>query len=206
MELFNYLFNFVILTCKLFNIDESHAVKHSMDVFYFSNKIYDSELPNNPHLQNQKRIIDTAAILHDMCDKKYVNEDIGIERIYNYMYGKLSIDELKASLDIMQTMSYSTTKKNGFPNLGEYQLAYNIVREADLLASYDFERCMIYQMMKKNENYEKSFNDAKELFEVRMFKYNDDNLFTTKYAKDLSFKMHNNALKRIKTLNNIFKI
>ena len=39
--------------------------------------------------------------------------------------------------------------KNGFPDMGEYQTAYNIVREADLLCAYDFDRCMIYQMYNK---------------------------------------------------------
>lgn len=57
MELFNYLFNFVIFTSRLFNIDESHSLKHSMDVFYLSNKIYESELGNNTYLINHKNII-----------------------------------------------------------------------------------------------------------------------------------------------------
>ena len=45
-------------------------------------------------------------------------------------------------------MSYSKVNKNGFPELGNYQLCYNIVREADLLASYNIDRCIIYQMIK----------------------------------------------------------
>ena len=36
--------------------------------------------------------------------------------------------------------------------MGEYQTAYNVVREAALLCAYDFDRCMIYQMYIKNTN------------------------------------------------------
>ena len=103
-------------------------------------------------------------------------------------------------------MSYSTIKKYGFPNLGEYQLAYNIVREADLLASYDFDRCIMYQMLKNNDSYDKSFIDALNIFDKRVFKYNDDKLFTTKYAQNLSKMLHDKALKRISNLNKVLKI
>lgn len=206
MDLFNNLFSFVVITSKLFNIDESHALKHSMDVFYLSNKIYQSELDKNPWLNKHKNIIDISAILHDMCDKKYMDESIGINRISEYMKGKISDNELEISLQIISTMSYSTVKKNGFPILNEYQLAYNIVREADLLASYDFDRCIMYKMLKNNESYEKSFIDARELFINRVYKYNDDNLFVTDYSKKISNKMHLNAIKRINNLTKILKI
>jgi len=206
MELFNYLFNFVIFTSKLFNIDESHSLKHSMDVFYLSNKIYESELGNNTYLINHKNIIDTVSILHDMCDKKYMDEKEGIKRITDYLDGKLPQKDIDISIKIMSTMSYSTIKKYGFPDLGEYQLAYNIVREADLLASYDFDRCIMYQMLKNNEPYDKSFNNALYIFDNRVFKYNDDKLFTTKYGKNLSKKLHNKALERISNLNKILNI
>jgi HD superfamily phosphodiesterase len=206
MELLNYLFNFVILTSKLFNIDESHALKHSMDVYYFSNKIYESELANNTFLNNHKNIIDICAIIHDMCDKKYMDEKIGIERISEYMKDKITHDELDIMIKIISTMSYSTIKKNGFPELGEYQLAYNIVREADLLASYDFDRCIMYQMLKNNDNYKDSFMNAKKIFDNRVFRYSEDKLFTTDYSINLSNKLHKSALKRINNLSKIHKL
>ena len=206
MELLNYLFNFVIITSKLFNIDESHALKHSMDVYYFSNKIYESELVNNTFLNNHKNIIDICAIVHDMCDKKYMDEKVGIERISEYMKDKITHDEIDIVIKIISTMSYSTIKKNGFPQLGEYQLAYNIVREADLLASYDFDRCIMYQMLKNNDNYKDSLMNAKKIFDNRVFRYNEDKLFTTDYSINLSNKLHKSALKRINNLSKIHKI
>jgi len=177
-----------------------------MDVFYFSNKIYQSELKRNNYLSEHKNIIDTVSILHDMCDKKYMDEKEGIKRITDYLDGRLPKKDIDMSVKIMSTMSYSTIKKYGFPDLGEYQLAYNIVREADLLASYDFDRCIMYQMLKNNEPYDKSFNDALNIFDNRVFKYNDDKLFTTKYAQNLSKDLHNKALKRISSLNKMLNI
>ena len=51
--------------------------------------------------------------------------------------------------DIIGSMSYSKVKKNGFPELGDYQTEYNIVREADLLAAYDIDRAIIYRIKER---------------------------------------------------------
>ena len=45
--------------------------------------------------------------------------------------------EKRAVIDIVDTMSYNKVITSGFPYHGEYQRAYHIVREADLLAGYD---------------------------------------------------------------------
>jgi HD superfamily phosphodiesterase len=150
IKFLNYLFNYVVITSKLFNIDESHSLKHSMDVYYYSDRILENEIKKHPYLENHKNIIFSAAILHDMCDKKYVNEKFGIENIVDYMTNKMEPNELYVMLEIISTMSYSTVKKNGYPDLGKYQMAYHVVREADLLASYDFDRSIIYHMNKGN--------------------------------------------------------
>ena len=74
-------FELVMILCKKFNIDESHSLKHSMEVYNFALRIYESELPMNAYLEEQKDIIVLAAILHDTIDKKYVAEADGIEEI-----------------------------------------------------------------------------------------------------------------------------
>ena len=38
--LINSAFNYVIQTSNFYSIDESHALKHSMEVFHLTNKIY----------------------------------------------------------------------------------------------------------------------------------------------------------------------
>jgi len=61
-------------------------------------------------------------------------------------------------------------------------------------------------MLKNNDPYDKSFNDALNIFDNRVFKYNNDKLFTTKYGQELSKDLHNKALKRISSLNKILNI
>ena len=151
--LVNSAFNYVIKTSQMYNIDESHSFKHSMEVFHLTNKIIDSEIIKYPYLESQKDIIYSAAILHDMCDKKYINENEGIKSINNFMCDYMSSHSLDIMNKIVLSMSYSKVKKNGYPELGNYQMAYHIVREADLLSAYDIDRTIIYSMMVEKLNY-----------------------------------------------------
>jgi HD superfamily phosphodiesterase len=182
MSFLTKLFNYVLLASAKNNIDESHGLSHSMNVLQFAREIYESELPKFPYLQQHERIIYASAILHDMCDKKYMNEIVGLLEIEDFLRPELEPYEINATKKIISTMSYSTVKKNGFPDLGIYQRAYNIVREADLLAAYDFDRTMIYQIKRNNNNLEEAFENSEQLFENRVLKHIDDGLITTNYG------------------------
>jgi hypothetical protein len=169
-----------------------------MEVLQFASEIINSELLYNPQLKEQEKVIYASALLHDMCDKKYMDEKEGIKEIQTFLNDKLSSEEIDVTSTIISTMSYSKVKKNGFPkNLGDYELAYHIVREADLLSAYDFERCMIYNIHKLNGDFDTAFIDAKHLFENRVFKHNEDTLFITDYSKQISLSLHANALTKI---------
>jgi HD superfamily phosphodiesterase len=202
-NIINHAFNYVINTSKNYNIDESHALKHSMDVFHTTNKIYISEVKKFPFLETQREIIYSAAILHDMCDKKYMSQEKGVENMQKYMCEFMNEIDLEISSKIISTMSYSTVKKNGYPDLKEYQLAYNIVREADLLTAYDVDRCIIYGMMVEKLNYQESLKRAFELFDTRILKYRSDKLFTTDYSLAESFLLHKKALADIEYLHTL---
>ena len=78
---YNSIFNFILLTCRRYNIDESHGLLHSMDVLNKANNIinYDPKLNKNDKID--KEIVYTTALLHDMCDKKYMDENLGISNI-----------------------------------------------------------------------------------------------------------------------------
>ena len=193
-------FDLVLLLCKKFNIDESHSLKHSMEVYNFALRIYESELILNPYLSVQKDIIILASILHDTIDKKYVSEEIGISEIREYMKSYITPEKLDIIFQIITTMSYSTVKKNGFPKLNDYQLAYHIVRESDLLAAYDIDRCIMYSMYTKNMDYSNALNSAVILFENRVFKHRKDKLFVTKFSKKLSIQLHKKAKKDVDML------
>jgi len=177
-----------------------------MDVVYNAYKIYESEVPMNPSLIEQEKIILTSAALHDMCDKKYMNEYQGIKMIEEFLNDKLDSEEMDITKKIISTMSYSTVKKNGYPSLGKYQHAYHIVREADLLSAYDFDRCMIYNMNKKHSTIEEAFLDSHLLFQNRVLKHNKDGLLFTDYSIRKSQILENKALSRIDYWRKILKI
>ena len=208
VNLINIGFKYVVDTSQLYKIDESHAVKHSMEVYGFAKKIYESEVKNNPYLEKQKEIIYMASIGHDMCDKKYMNEKEGILRYQTHLSEYMISSDLETMAQIIGTMSYSKVKVNGYPNLGEYQLAYHIVREADLLAAYDIDRCIMYRMYNNSHNnitYSEALVEALDLFDYRVFKMRKDKLFVTNYAKRESLKLHRKALKDVESLSELLK-
>ena len=196
-SLITKLFHFVMLITARHKIDESHSISHSMDVLHFAHNIYNSQLYQSPELKEHERLIYVSAIIHDMCDKKYMNENEGVAEIEEYLEDKLPPEEIDMTKRIVSTMSYSTVKKNGFPDLGIYTPAYHIVREADLLSAYDFDRSMIYHMYKDNNSVEQSFKNAKDLFKTRVLRHENDGLFITDYSKTYHPYLYNKALIRM---------
>lgn len=178
------LFNIVLMTISKYKIDESHGIIHAMNVLHNCDHLIDSVIQKQPEIEEHRKIIYSAAILHDMCDKKYMNEDEGMKEIKSYIYDSISNTELDVMENIVSTMSYSKVKKKGFPDLGQYQTAYHVVREGDLLAAYDFDRCMIYHMTQNKANVHSAFQDAYNLFQTRIFKHQEDGLLLFPYSNE----------------------
>jgi HD superfamily phosphodiesterase len=206
MLLLSKLLKFVLFTSQKFNIDESHGIGHSMDVLHFAHNIYENEVCTNPFLKKHENIIYVSAIIHDMCDKKYMNQDDGIFEIENFLQKKLPVNDIDAVKQIISTMSYSYVKKNGFPILGEYQHAYHIVREADLLSAYDFDRCMAYKLHLNGGDIDDAFEDSLDLFNHRVLQHNKDNLFLTDYSLLKSRELHMQSLQRIQNWKQILNL
>lgn len=206
VALLTNIINFVIYTTAVYNIDESHGLTHSMDVLNNANYILESEVGRHSYLLGQTKIIYVASVLHDMCDKKYMNQADGIIKIQEFLKNeKMDEKEIEVTKNIMTTMSYSKVKQVGFPNFGDYQLAYHIVREADLLSAYDFDRCMIYNIRQKRGDLYEAFRESNELFHKRVFRHHQDDLFITDYSKEESMRLHMESLKRIENWRRILK-
>jgi len=193
------MFHYVNLVSFKYSIDESHSIGHSMNILHFANQIFDSEQLRYPKLREQEKIIYVSAVLHDMCDKKYMNERDGLNELERFLVPKITPVEIYATKKIVSTMSYSKVKKNGFPDLGDYMHAYHIVREADLLCAYDFDRSMIYHIKQNGCSLSVAFSNAEELFQTRMFQHNADGLFITEYSKQKSLELELEARIRIQT-------
>jgi len=204
MVSFNQLFTFVLALSRKYNIDSSHSESHSMAVLRFADENYKSQLAISPYLKEQADVIYTASVLHDMCDKKYMNQNDGIQEITYFLQNQIKMKprDIYYTNRIIETMSYSTVKKSGYPDLDEYQLAYHIVREADLLASYDFDRSMIYHLNRGNSLTD-SYQNALELFRDRVFTYNTEKLLLSDYAQQRSVPLTMNAINQMTTWNRI---
>jgi len=205
MRLLNDLFNFILVTTSKYGIDESHDVSHSMNVLHYAQDIYEAQVYIYPPLKHYERVIYIAALLHDMCDKKYMEENEGLNDICTYLKPRIEEKEIEMVKNIVTTMSYSKVKVNGFPDFGEYNWAYHVVREADLLSAYDFDRCMIYHLKKNNGDIDSSFANANDLFVKRVFKHYDDRLLLTEYSKTNYMELHNMAICRINAWKKLLK-
>lgn len=205
MNKLDKIFQFVIETCADFNIDESHGLKHSMDVLRYSEQIYKDELENsnilNQDLVSKYQVIVYAAALHDMCDHKYLVESYGIERIKKLLYIDLELDHDTIDLicRIILSMSYSKVKLNGFAKFDNQldQLAYNIVREADLLTAYDFDRSVIYSIINKKMTWYQAVKDTVMYFEFRVLTQISDGLFVTNFGIKKAQELHNYVLTKV---------
>ena len=178
---------------------------HSFNTLHYAQNIFENEKLTHSDLIPHERVVYVASALHDMCDKKYMNESEGIDRIYNMLKEHISDKEIKAVHDIVGTMSYSKVKKKGFPDLGKYQSAYHVVREADLLCAYDFDRALIYHMYHKNNDFQEAYQESMKLFKNRVFKHEKDNLFTYDYSKQQAAELKKQSLQRIKQWKRIMK-
>lgn len=209
-SLLSKLIKFVIVTSSKYNIDESHGLSHSMNILIYANKIYESELPRFPELKTQERTIYITALLHDMCDKKYMKEEEGIKSIEIFLQEKINIEEIETSKQIISTMSYSKVMEFGFPKFPhmktpEKQLAYHIVREADLLTAYDFDRSMIYDMYCSKATIEDAFINANDIFLKRVFKHEENGLLLTDFSRNEASILKTHANYRISSWKKLLK-
>jgi HD superfamily phosphodiesterase len=168
-----------------------------MRVFQFAEKIVRDEVKTLPIISDQRAVIQAAAILHDTCDKKYRNVEDGLSEINDLLSPLMHSEKVDATLRIINSMSYSKMKTIGFPDMGEYQTAFNVVREADLLDAYDFDRSMIYHMRTKNANLEQAYEDAECIFNQRILRYYSDGLFLTQYGKTEAPLLHIQAVEKM---------
>jgi hypothetical protein len=204
MVSFDKMFAFVLSMSKKFSIDTSHSERHSMDVLHFAHAIYKHEVNNFPFLKKQENIIYSAAILHDMCDRKYVTPEEGLKHIEDFLEEDMTPADLHYTSRIIDTMSYSKVKKQGYPDLGDFTIGYHVVREADLLASYDFDRAITYNMHQGN-NLTHSYYNSLELFEDRVFNYHNDKLLLSEYSQMVSVPLTIKATNRMQAWQKILR-
>jgi len=203
MRLLTALLRFVQYTSLKNGIDESHSLGHSMNILHYTHQIYSDQRKKSPQLIEQEPVLYSAAILHDMYDHKYTNNNIpSLSNVLNF---HLKPHEITAVRNIIDTMSYSVVKKEGFPYLQDYQMAYHVVREADLLCSYDLDRAMIYHMFHSKDDVIASFENTRAFYESRVKNYHKDNLFMTEYGKAKGHELNKKSIEQLENWKSIIQ-
>lgn len=197
MRIVSSAFNYVIRTSVKYGIDESHSLGHSMLVYNYANEIYNATVLACPQLKHQLDVVQCASILHDTCDKKYLDENQGDVEMRAYLGQYLPPHKIDAVSAIVRSMSYSTVKSRGYPDLGIHTSAYHVVREADLLAAYDYNRCVIFGMLKENLSFPEAQERADVLMETRVLTYIRDGLFVNEYSQRKASVLHYKLLEHM---------
>jgi len=204
--LFSRLVSFIALQSKKYGIDSTHGLPHSLQAYSFARKIYESEVLIQPQLKEAERVITCAAMLHDMCDGKYVDKELGLADIQCFLRGETLLKpvEVQAVSDIVSTMSYSWVQQHGYPELAQpYIQAYHVVREADLLCSYDVDRSVLFHINKAISRGEDvldfagAFVNATDLFETRVLPLRGRGYFKTAEGYIQAARLEKEALKRL---------
>ena len=92
MQFLSKLVYFIMATTKKFGIDESHGIAHSFNTLHNACDIYQNEKLRNAEMIPHEKVIYVAAAIHDMCDKKYMNEEDGIREIDKLLKTDMSTD------------------------------------------------------------------------------------------------------------------
>jgi HD superfamily phosphodiesterase len=200
MRLLPYVYHSLRLVKQLssyYRIDQSHNEHHSREVLFWCNDLLQSERKTYPF--SYIKIIAQSAILHDMIDHKYSTEP---SKIWDYLRTVNTPQETTVVMNIMSTMSYSKTLVDGvvrFPDWirqdKEYENAYHIVRQADLLSSYNLARMVEYRQA-RNVSEPLIREEVVDMYKNRMARLVEHGLFVTGHAKERAGQL--DAVTRLK--------
>lgn len=176
---------FVKKISEIYDVDESHNHIHSRHVLHYATEI----MKKKPHLtQHQVLLVSLGSMLHDIVDEKYIHQSVH-DQILHSAFSFILSDHDSKTFDtplrlFMKNMSFSKTVHThpksrrlmfilpdtltGHPDLE----CYHVIRQADLLSSYNIKRTILYRQHKSG--YQKSdsyvMDETMELFQNRMWK------------------------------------
>lgn len=157
-------------------IDDSHNEKHSKEVLFWTIDIL--RHPKTTKDPLKIKMAAQCALLHDALDRKYATDFSSTVSDHLQLFH--TEDEVEVMMKIMRTMSYSEIRKNGFPTWiqeSPYQQLFHIVREADLLSSYNLARMVEYRRHLGGFTDQKIKDEIVELYDRRMGRLVEHGLF-----------------------------
>lgn len=201
--------------CCQYKIDESHNEIHSKEVLY-----YGSELIKDLNItENEKRILILGCIFHDVVDRKYLNENDNPQDLLQEMLTQVETDKdiINDTTLFMNSMSYSKTiyyDKDNEPRFEEptsiefhpNKKIYHLIRNADLLSSYNLRRAFLYHVVKfPHLSFSDVWNDVVLLYSRRMSKLRSNGILdlTNSNCDILSRQLEQECNIRLQTFHNI---
>lgn len=184
------------------NFDSSHDLNHFMNVCNYTQKIIDIDYNNDISLidmiprEDSIKICLYGAFCHDLIDSKYVDSKKSLEELKSiFLYNGYKEEYLDIIAFLIDNMSFSK-QRYGKQNIPEkYQIAMNIVSDADKLDAYRVERVIAYQ---ENKNNDEKINKTwiKTILVKRVLEYKDKWL-KTNYAKSIAPPLHDKVKKYV---------
>jgi hypothetical protein len=204
------VWDYVERTCLEQGIDDSHGLKHAKSCVERLRLLMEDE----HDLTNEEvKMAYYAVALHDMCDKKYTDVPLALEKLRRWLLEQdWSLSNTFVLLDIVNSMSYSKLKKAAlekgsivYPDHGAWNRVYHLVRHADLLDAYLVGRCLLYTKHSLPEvSDDTAWHIVEDLFENRIFKYVSDGWIFLPAALALVPKLEAEARECFRNRNSVY--
>jgi len=180
-------------------IDDSHNHRHSKEVLFWACAILRGEASFS---ERELLMIGNCCLLHDLIDHKYTNctDDVASHlRLYHPDY------EVERMLLIMNSMSYSKiVSPDGMVDMPlEHDRVFHVVREADLLSSYNIARMVEYRLHNFDMSDDEIRKDVCHLYRNRMATLVDMDLFATRSGRQIARSLDLLGRLRLPLLKNI---
>lgn len=203
MEIPIWLWDYAKYIVEKHNFDSSHDINHFVNVYNYTQTIIDNDfsdndisLIDNVSREDSIKICLHAAFCHDLIDSKYVDSKKALEELKSvFLSNQYNEEHLNIIVFLIDNMSFSKQRygKQSIPQ--QYQIAMDIISDADKLDAYRVERVVAYQEHKnKNEKINKMW--IKTILVKRVLEYKDKWL-KTNYAKSIAPPLHDTVQKYV---------
>jgi HD superfamily phosphodiesterase len=204
-----WLWVFANSMIRAYNIDASHGITHLVNTARFAKIIlaefaHETIIPGLSKSAEEELILD-AAFIHDLVDRKYMNEAVGVQHVRAaFKENDYGDDKINMIIEMITSMSFSkrvARRRAGLPMIepGPLATAIAILVDADQLDAYEVERCHTYQatryfgldapQLSLEERSRLCRGWTKTILTNRVLKYKDEYM-NTQTGKKLSAPLH----------------
>lgn len=182
------------------NIDDSHNHLHAKEVLFWANILVRKEKVRD---EQELLMIGRCALLHDMMDHKYTDFS---DRVREHLECFHSIDDVDYMMDRMKAMSYhKIVRSDGFVVMPypDTDRVFHIVREADLLSSFNIARMVEFRLRNKDLSDDEIRRDVLDVYSTRMGTLCEKGLFTTRTGNRIASSLDMICRFRLSFINHI---